>query len=379
MKSKLSHIKTRRGLNDFFDSIFKKTYKSLKVSQRLEYEETLPKTYMIEFNTGEKYDEDGGDEKKRESLQRTLLQIKEEIGINITATEDPSLTHITTKKFGELFIDSFDPRFLFFHTLAKSEHSDAFIFRKLIKSGYHFDAAWFTVQFLEKLAERINIVEGWDARFSPIVDVSEMQKPDYLGRRVSVSIDEPNSWKRYKQNKNTKFFEELPLSTLRVRSITDEKLIARARIQSDGKLTGRGTSFQEYLNIVSSIKDDYSRTVIGLEEKYSIKFIKDDVGFKIKGEPFVIKFSKKIKGFDDFINSMFSCTLPFRLLGTPQQIKKDYIKVNAIDLHVASKIYFEITPNFMRIYLPDNTCGNSIVRIIRSLQHRVDPNLQLDE
>lgn len=379
MKPKLSHIKTRRDFNNSFDSVFKKTYKSLKASQRLEYEETLPKTYMVEFNTGEKYDEDKRDEEKRESLQRTLSRIKGELEVDITETEDPSLVYITTKKFGEFFMDSFDPRFLFFHTLAKSKHSDAFIFRKLIKSGYHFDAAWFTVQFLEKLAKRINIVEGWDAKFNPIVDVSEIQKPDYLGSRVSVSIDEPNSWKRYEQNKTKKFFEELPLSTLRVRSKTEEGLIARARVQSDGKLTGRGTSFQEYLNIALGIKDDYKRMVTGLEEKYSIKFIKDRVGFKIKGEPFVIRFKKKIERFDDFINSMFSCTLPFRLLGTPQQVKKDYIKVNAIDLHIASKIYFEITPNFMRIYLPDNTCGNSIVRIVRSLQHKVDPNLQLDE
>lgn len=377
IKEEFSKIQNRKELSQFFESIFKKTYINLKNRQRLEHEDTLPKSYIVEFNTGDKNINKSSEKDKRKILIETLGEIKEEVGFEIRETDDPSLTYLHTSA-ADFFIDSFDPRFLFFHTLAKSNDGNRFIFGKLIKAGHHFDCAWLTVQFLEKLANKSAYVEGWDARFNPIEDLEEVQKPTYLKQRVNVSIDEPNSWQRYENNKEVRFFNELPLDTLRIRSVTEDGFIARARIQSDGKMTGRGTSYQEYLNIAIGVKDDYKKTVLGLENKYSIRFIKDNHGLRISGEPFTIRFSKEIEKFDDFIDAMFSCTLPFKLFGTPQKIKENYYVINAIDLHIASKISFEISPTFMRIYLPDNTCGNSIVRIIRSLQHKVDPNLTFE-
>lgn len=373
MKPNFSQIKTRRDFNDFFDAIFKKTYADLKNRQKLEYEETLPKSYIVEFNPGE--DPKNNDV---ELFKKFLKEEKEELGLSVKETKDPTLTLIETK-FGEFIIDSFDSRFLFFHTLSKSQNSNRFIFGNLIRASFCFDSAWFTVQFLEKLSESVNVIEGWDARFNPIVDLSEIEKPFFTNPKISVSIDEPNSWERYNRNKEMKFFEDLPLDTLRIRRMNADGEIARARIQSDGKLTGRGTSFQEYLNIALEIKNLYKETVLKIEDEFSIKFIESDFGIKFEGKPFCITFSKRIEKFDNFIKTMFSCALPFRLLGIPERIKDNYYKVNAIDLHIASRITFEITPDFMRIYLPDSTCGNSILRIIRSLQHKADPNLSIQE
>ncbi|MFA6459325.1 MAG: hypothetical protein WCV79_02940 [Candidatus Paceibacterota bacterium] len=380
MKAKLEHIQTRRDLNEFFDSVFQKTYQDLRERQKFEYEDTLPKSYIVEFNTGDKESQYGSDENKRELLLKTLSDSQEEFRIELSETKDPSLLYINSR-LGEFFIDSLDPRFLFIHTLTKSEKSSRFVLGDLISNGHHFDSAWFIVQFLEKLSTKNNIVEGWDARFNPIPDISEIENPIYTRPRIAVSIDEPDSWEKYQRNKDIKFFNNLPLETLRVRRITDDNQIARARIQSNGKLTGRGTSFNEYLNIAVEVKDEYKKMVLGIEKEYSIKFSKSETisGFKFNGRPFSIQFSHKILKFDDFLNKMFSCTLPFRLLGTPKEVSKEYVKVNAIDLHIGSQISFEITPNFMRIYLPDKTCGNSVVRIIRSLQHEVDSNLIIDE
>lgn len=369
-----SKIKNRKELNELFDSVFLKTHRDIKQRQKFSYEDTLPKSYIVEFNTGDKKISQASEEIKREALFKTLEEIKLDIDIEIYKTDDPSLTYIKTKKL-EFFLDSLDSRFLFFHTLAKSNDSNNFIFQRLIKNGHHFDSAWLTVQFLEKLAISGGDIEGWDARFNPIPDVEAIEQPSYMKQRVSVSIDEPNSWGKYERNKIVNFFEELPLDTLRVRHITEDGLVARARVQSDGKLTGRGTSFQEYMNIAIDVKNSYKKTITELEDKYSIRFFQKEGGIGMRGEPFVITFSKKIERFEDLIKAMFSCALPFRLFGTPQKIKEDYYIVNAVDLHIASKVYFEITPTFMRIYLPDNTCGNTIARIVRSLQHMVDSNL----
>jgi hypothetical protein len=39
---------------------------------------------------------------------------------------------------------------------------------------------------------------------------------------------------------------------------------------------------------------------------------------------------------------------------------------------VTNRITFEITPEFMRVYLPDGSCGNTIIRLYTNLQHYYD-------
>jgi hypothetical protein len=63
-------------------------------------------------------------------------------------------------------------------------------------------------------------------------------------------------------------------------------------------------------------------------------------------------------------------------MGEPEQLGDDYFSVEAIDLHVGQPVAFEVTPCFIRIYLYEGTCGNTLVRIIRSLQHYVDSRLE---
>jgi hypothetical protein len=76
------------------------------------------------------------------------------------------------------------------------------------------------------------------------------------------------------------------------------------------------------------------------------------------------------------IQAMFDCKRPFRLMGTIEQIYEDYFSVDAIDLHVNQHVSFEIAPEFMRIYLYEGTCANTLVRILRSLQHHIDSKLR---
>ncbi len=77
------------------------------------------------------------------------------------------------------------------------------------------------------------------------------------------------------------------------------------------------------------------------------------------------------------MEALFGGTDPFRLWGVPVSIGKDYFRVTALDLHVTNRITFEVAPDFMRVYLPDGTCGNTIIRLYTNLQHYYDSQVVL--
>ena len=76
-------------------------------------------------------------------------------------------------------------------------------------------------------------------------------------------------------------------------------------------------------------------------------------------------------------DSVFSGAEPFRLWGAPVLVGKDYFRVTALDLHVTHRITFEITRDFMRVYLADRSCGNTIARLYTNLQHYYDSRVTM--
>jgi hypothetical protein len=171
----------------------------------------------------------------------------------------------------------------------------------------------------------------------------------------------------------------MPLNAvLAERCDEDETSYARARITSSGKITGRGPDFGSYLQIVNGTLDDYAKIIEGLESRYWLKLDArqrdDTIAVSVSGEPFCIKFARDID-VRRLITLMFDCGRAFRLMGEVDEIGEDYFAVEAIDLHINQPVGFEIAPSFMRIYLYEGTCGNTLVRIIRSLQHSVDSKL----
>ena len=61
----------------------------------------------------------------------------------------------------------------------------------------------------------------------------------------------------------------------------------------------------------------------------------------------------------------------------PSRLGRNSFRVTALDLHVANRITFEVAPDFIRVYLPDGTCGNPIVRLYTNLQHYYDSQVVL--
>jgi hypothetical protein len=250
-------------------------------------------------------------------------------------------------------------------------------------------------------------VTGWEASFEPLINGLEFSQDDHedegadevdgqFSRPLEALDDEVpssipyhtslrinilrrNAMKAYDQLRNSKILPDVPLSSILAERYDNElDTKARARIKWNGKVTGRGTDFSAYLQIVNGTLDNYASVVTSLESKYWLGLCASQhekaPGFRLKGEPFCISFESEID-VESVVAGMFNCRPPFRLMGEPQKLSEKYYVVDAVDLHVGQPLAVEVSPCFIRIYLYEGTCGNTIVRILRSLQHYIDSNL----
>jgi hypothetical protein len=56
----------------------------------------------------------------------------------------------------------------------------------------------------------------------------------------------------------------------------------------------------------------------------------------------------------------------------PVRVGENRFNVKAVDLHSGWSLSFELNPEMIRAYLPQGSCGNSILRFYTNLQHRHD-------
>ena len=50
-------------------------------------------------------------------------------------------------------------------------------------------------------------------------------------------------------------------------------------------------------------------------------------------------------------------------------------ELEAVDLHVGGLLRVDVGEQWLRVYLPQGGCGNSVVRLVSNLQHRFDASL----
>ena len=239
-----------------------------------------------------------------------------------------------------------------------------------------FDRVWLTTQFLEKYAERVS-VDGWAATYDPLVEPRRFQDVSFVPDRVHVELDTPGAWERYLRFKKTQEFPQLPLDVLRVKSAAGDD-VGRARISATGKLTARGNSFAHYQQLAFELRDAYKANLGQLESRFQLRFsTQHRERLILRGEPFWIEFPRPLENIRAFVGQLFSGTEPFRLLGFPEPAGDDFWRIHAVDLHIASRLYIEAAPSWLRIFLGESGCGNSLLRLVRSLQSTVSDQLKL--
>jgi hypothetical protein len=99
-----------------------------------------------------------------------------------------------------------------------------------------------------------------------------------------------------------------------------------------------------------------------------------DAGGTVAGTPIVMRFSRAIPDLEQFTDALFSSREPFRLWGIPR-IRDGIAEIEAVDLHVGQQLSIDIGQQWMRLYLTNGCCGNSVARLASNLQHRFDSTL----
>jgi len=377
------YIRTRRELAGFISERMNKTYVDLSEDQRLELGSSLAKVYLMEvhLDSGASHKEICGFLNNSASI----FQKEHRVKATIVETDEEKFFNAKFEVSGEaatFYIDASDGRFWFLHSMDKSETIDPLV-EKMAIGNQDIDRAWMPIQLLEAI-KNLGELRGLNL--------------DYDRRKIrDIDFEAPNAPPEFLimqmwGNKAEKVLQILsddkafPTSTtlskvkIRYRADSDSKSdYTLDDIKYDGKITARGTSFASHNTLITTLMRKYSNKIRDIEQRFAMSYNVDDGQFSIQGSPIFVVFKNPIPNLVFFCRSLFSCSYPFKLWGVPMIINDQHIRVSGIDLHIGKKLDFEITPEFMRIYLPENTCANSVIRIITNLQHYYDSRLDAQD
>jgi hypothetical protein len=147
-------------------------------------------------------------------------------------------------------------------------------------------------------------------------------------------------------------------------------------VSRQGRFVARGDSFEFHQEVVRSVTRRY-RQLIELVEQRMISWQElPQGGAQMDGSAIVVQFSRTIPDRELFLDQLFSAREPFRLWGIPVE-RNDVAEVEAVDLHVGRKLRFDVGSDWLRVYLFEGGCGNSVARLITNLQHHFDGALRL--
>lgn len=147
-------------------------------------------------------------------------------------------------------------------------------------------------------------------------------------------------------------------------------------LSRQGRFVARGDSFEFHQEVVRAVTARYRRFIDLVEQRMISWQELPRGGAQMGGSAIVIKFSRGIPDRDLFLDQLFSAREPFRLWGVPAD-RNGVAEVEAVDLHVGRKLRCDIGGDWLRVYVFEGGCGNSIARLITNLQHHFDGALEL--
>jgi hypothetical protein len=358
----------------FLEDTMNKAYSALAQKQKLDVDSSLVKCYLIEAHDLENakhaeildalqgaFDGDAVPLAKGARVRET----KEEFFFTFEAeTKDGKAS---------FYVDATSPRFWLLHSTSRSTVIDPLV-RSALANARGLDSAWIPVQLLESTT-RLGLLRGlgldYDRRPVPDVDFEQPGAP--------VEFLKMQLWGNRAQDvlavlrKQGAFPDATTLSKVKIKHWLDSQKdspFSIVDIKYDGKITGRGTSFQSYMTVVTTLYRKYANRVREFEKRFAVSITRRGTGrMAVAGEPLNITFKEPINNLAVFCDHLFSATRPFRLWGVPVKIAKDSYHVAAVDLHVGARFNAEISPDFMRIYLNPGSCGNTLFRLYTNLQH----------
>jgi hypothetical protein len=360
-----------------------KTYSKLKKDRRLEDKLNMVKTYLIEAHVPESANHDT----ILKTLQKSSKQLPSNISISVSETREQHFFSATCrnqnkKHFCEIYIDTSNPRFLRLTTADKGDIVEWFIM-KWASSSPLLDNVWLPWQSLMDIAQNPNIQFmamslDYDQRIwnEEIIDKYPVEyfKMQLASKAAKKVLD------ILKVQEDLKGAIDLSKVNVKYR-LGENGDFSNDRIKYYGKITTSGNSFNAHLVLTNEmVLKPYIEKVRYYEKTYALRLNeKDNVRFTIEGSPIEISLFRKIESMKKFIEKIFSGSKPFRLIGVPIKFNDNFFKIRATDLHMETRVDFEIMPKLIRIFLFPGSCGNSVLRFHTNLQRHWDSTAKIEE
>ena len=268
----------------------------------------------------------------------------------------------------EFFLDVSDKRFFKLHTNCGSADARKTIGAMVGHRDHVLDNAWFHRGLLERVAKMEgNSLQGIGLYSDPVHDCDDLAELDpRIGRSLADSpeIVQPDEQPRRAGAYNCVQIMRGAGRPAERRSYDD--------IYNDGYFAlRRGGSVQDHLHLVGQCKDEYSKTIAGVEKERVYCEWKGGLG-ELHGTPFDFVFPDRVEDLDAFADRVFSATEPFQLGGLRQKMDDGRLQVLAVDLRAGSPVDFEMGHDMMRVYLFGQGRGSIILRLLTNLQAHFD-------
>ncbi|GIQ69027.1 hypothetical protein DUZ99_16630 [Xylanibacillus composti] len=370
----MEKVKSRAGLEHHFDAILNNNYESIITHRKYSYGHNAIKSYVVECHLFK-------DETSRDSITSTVLTHAQTIESNakLFDTEDETLVFLTTEK-ADYYLDFSNKRYIVLHTAEPTKVTDPFIKRFYTEKG--FDSLWLPVPLLLQ-TNQFGRFWGMGVSFRDSIEEPSEQDNDLIEdiQDVSLSVKRHFAKNFFKLLMNSDLNRMMGISRLSVlrsnftNNTDEENRFIIDDIKYNGKLTAKGNSYAKHSRIVFELVKLYGEAITKLES-YGISF---DEGF-LSGNPITINFSQPVLP-EKLVNLVFSGDEPFRLWGIEERLNDHEYRVYAVDMHhgnLGNRIMFEISPHFIRIALPKNSCANTVFRLLANLNHYVDAMADLE-
>lgn len=294
----------------------------------------------------------------------------------VTATEDAHLHRLSSPE-GEIFADTVDPRFWSLHTRMTDSVVSRMV-RPAVQRRRDLDRLWLPTQHLTAAwpdAERTGVHVAFDARGLDPGGATSATLLKLTGREVGSTLALLSRLPDAGQG----VLSSVDGVQLRVED-PDSGHVDEA-VNRGGTFAARGDSFALHQAFVADVLRRYRTLVETLEER-RLTFVPGsdpEGGGELQGDVVSLAFSRPISDLQHWLDELFSSREPFRLWGQPEIDADGVASVEVVDLHVGQRLSIDVTVDGMRLYLPEGTCGNTVVRLVSNLQHRFDNRLTFTE
>jgi hypothetical protein len=288
--------------------------------------------------------------------------------VHVSDTDDVHLHQVDDDV--RFVVDHLDDRFWSLHTKAPTSVASPFL-KRIVEARRDLDWMWLPSDHLR---------EVWPGARPHWVST------DFTAGRLTPAEDEVADLKLRVRGGaaegilhliESKYAKAVSFSGVAITAADDDFGSVAEAISRDGRFVAKGDDFGFHQTIVRHVVDRYRHFVEAVETR-ALRWVElPGGGAQLHGSPVVLRFSQPIPDLELFLERLFSAREPFRLWGMPQMTGDRSAEVEAVDLHVGQQLRFDITSDWLRIYLFEGGCGNTVARLISNLQHHLDGALSI--